>query len=279
MKIYYVSDLHLEINGAVPITSAFDVEDAADSVLVIAGDTTVTDYFRKSRTDAQARKGRAKFALLMEKANKFSKVIMILGNHEHYNGFHDASYDLLAKQVREHCSRVHILENSFVKLDENTYLYGCTLWTNMRQNDPHTHLIVRHGMNDFRIIKKADGIFTTHDAYKIHTESVSKIHSFAQELEDKNIVVVTHHCPSYQSNGKEHVDSIIIDGYCSDLSELILSNPNITHWVHGHTHVNVDYMIGGCRVLANQFGYHNGWFADSTAKEFLNKKSLPYFEV
>jgi hypothetical protein len=46
-------------------------------------------------------------------------------------------------------------------------------------------------------------------------------------------------------------------GYHSDLSELILSNPQIKLWTHGHTHELFDYMIGSTRVVCNPRGYHS----------------------
>lgn len=29
-------------------------------------------------------------------------------------------------------------------------------------------------------------------------------------------------------------------------------------WVHGHTHMSVDYMVGSCRVVSNPRGYREG---------------------
>jgi hypothetical protein len=43
--------------------------------------------------------------------------------------------------------------------------------------------------------------------------------------------------------------------YYSDLSELILDNPQIKTWVHGHMHNQSDYMIGDTRVVTNPRGY------------------------
>ena len=37
---------------------------------------------------------------------------------------------------------------------------------------------------------------------------------------------------------------------------MILDNPQIKYWSHGHTHESMDYMIGDCRVVCNPKGYH-----------------------
>ena len=44
-------------------------------------------------------------------------------------------------------------------------------------------------------------------------------------------------------------------GYASDLSDLILDNPQIKFWTHGHIHTQFDYMIGTTRILCNPRGY------------------------
>jgi hypothetical protein len=44
-------------------------------------------------------------------------------------------------------------------------------------------------------------------------------------------------------------------GYASDLSELILDNPQIVLWTHGHMHDPSDYMVGSTRVVCNPRGY------------------------
>jgi Icc-related predicted phosphoesterase len=44
-------------------------------------------------------------------------------------------------------------------------------------------------------------------------------------------------------------------GYASNLENLILDNPQIHAWIHGHIHQRQDYQIGGCRVVANPRGY------------------------
>jgi hypothetical protein len=50
-------------------------------------------------------------------------------------------------------------------------------------------------------------------------------------------------------------DYLMNGGYRSDLSELILDNPQIVLWTHGHMHDPFDYMIGTTRVVCNPRGY------------------------
>jgi Icc-related predicted phosphoesterase len=62
--------------------------------------------------------------------------------------------------------------------------------------------------------------------------------------------------PSFLSvNEKFKHDGKSNGAYCSDLSDLILDNPNIKVWVHGHVHDTCDYKVGDTRVLCNPRGY------------------------
>ena len=51
-------------------------------------------------------------------------------------------------------------------------------------------------------------------------------------------------------------DFIKNGAYHSDLTDVMLDNPNIKLWTHGHTHHPFDYQIGDCRVVCNPRGYH-----------------------
>jgi len=53
--------------------------------------------------------------------------------------------------------------------------------------------------------------------------------------------------------------------YHSDLSNIMLDNPQIKLWTHGHTHNCFDYVIGETRVVCNPRGYHqtSGWSEDT----------------
>ena len=83
---------------------------------------------------------------------------------------------------------------------------------------------------------------------------------------------MTHHAPTSKSVNIEHSGQTLDYAYFSDLSDFILVNPSIKYWVHGHTHMNVDYMVGDCRVLSNQKGYR----FEKSAKYFTGTQS---FEV
>ena len=73
---------------------------------------------------------------------------------------------------------------------------------------------------------------------------------------DDKVVVVGHHAPSPQSVKPRYERDHLMNGcYNSDLTELILDNPQIKVWTHGHQHNHKDYMMGSTRILANPRGY------------------------
>jgi hypothetical protein len=81
-----------------------------------------------------------------------------------------------------------------------------------------------------------------------------------EQFKNDKVWVLTHHGPSYQSVHPKYRNSGIANGaYVNNFDDLILNNPQIKYWSHGHTHESFDYMIGDCRVVCNPRGYYNGY--------------------
>jgi hypothetical protein len=125
-------------------------------------------------------------------------------------------------------------------------------------------------MNDHTVIKKLTTApnrygemmarFMPHDAYVEHNKTLEALQNGLYEWKqiDKKTIVMTHHAPTFQSVHPRYAGDILNHAYATDLSELILDNPNIKYWFHGHMHDSIDYMVGECRVLCNPRGY-NGY--------------------
>ena len=64
----------------------------------------------------------------------------------------------------------------------------------------------------------------------------------------------SHHAPSPRSEPPYLVNSPLKPAFASNLDELV-EESGVPLWIHGHTHYNVDYVIGSTRVLTNQLGY------------------------
>jgi hypothetical protein len=70
-----------------------------------------------------------------------------------------------------------------------------------------------------------------------------------------NIFVISHHAPSHSSIPEQFRNASCNGAYVNNMDGLIMDNPQIRYWCHGHTHNTFDYMIDNCRVLCNPYGY------------------------
>lgn len=257
MKIRYASDIHLEFSGF-PLdkkSPAPEIVANADEILLVAGDTIPTISLQERRTDSSSMKSKARFVNFLEAVKGFKKVYLIGGNHEHYKyGEVTAGKDCINKFLKERGhENIVALENDRVPLTDKIDLLACTLWTDMNKNDSDTHKWVGRGMNDFYQCNYHGAPFTTYHASELHHQSKEWL--LEQLKDDKSFVVMTHHCPSLKSIDPQYKNDVLNFGYASNMDKIIKANPNISHWVHGHTHFNVDYILGKTRILGHMRGY------------------------
>jgi Icc-related predicted phosphoesterase len=178
-----------------------------------------------------------------------------MGNHEHYGGDYQLSYQLLKDELSSF-ENVYLLEKEVVKIQDHTFIGG-TLWTDMNKNDPNTLWHVRRVMNDFRIVSNGGrNDLIPEEVYSDHLRMMEFIKSVVDENKEGKFVVVGHHAPSKLSIKPRYQKDVLTNGaYSSDLSEFILDRPQIKLWTHGHTHEVFDYMVGSTRILCNPRGY------------------------
>jgi DNA repair exonuclease SbcCD nuclease subunit len=257
MKIQIVSDLHLEFSDI-----NIQNENAAD-VLILGGDIMLAEKVLKPESEYGVR-----FRDFLKRVSfQFPHVIYIAGNHEFYGGYWTKSLDQLRMACGVH-DNVYFLERD-TKIIDDVVFVGGTLWTDMHKFDPLTLHAVRDMMNDFRAINNDDRGYTKlkpADTCDRHRKTLDYIKHVAGEHKDKTVVVVGHHSPSYQSIHEQYRSDHLMNGaYHSDLSSVMLDNPQIKLWTHGHTHHCFDYTIGDCRIVCNPRGYHqdNGWSEDT----------------
>ena len=248
MRIHYMSDVHLEFG-------ALQARLPKGEVVILAGDITLLAAMDPAKTDASARAVRKNTLQFFEAVqNNFERVIYLMGNHEHYGFCIDESADA----IRHHFPGVTLLEDAHVALGD-AILCGATLWTDMGGGDPLIEQTVQRGMSDFYVIEKRDGertrAFRPSDARALFAASLSHIEGVADANPDKKLVVATHHAPSKLGVAPSQRTSKINAAYFTDLTAFIEDRPNIAVWIHGHTHVQTEYAIGGCRVLSNARGY------------------------
>ena len=279
MKISIASDLHLEFGNL-----DFDNPESAE-VLVLSGDILIAQDVRdQDALDLSGSHGRSeRFHQFMQRCSeRFSRVIYVMGNHEHYHGDFATTVAHL-KSKFAYISNLHILDREILTVDGVTFIGG-TLWTDMNNEDPITLLHMRSMMNDFRVVQNSNrrvsfktyeqinGVddrtrpvfheraakFSPEDAVTEHRLFVDYVRTIVQGKYDQKFVVCGHHSPSKISTHPKYAnDTIMNGGYSSDLNDLILNHPQIKLWTHGHTHHSFDYCIGSTRVVCNPRGYFN----------------------
>ena len=235
MKIQLASDLHLEFfQRDFPGERLIKPADDAD-ILVLAGDiakgTQAIDLFRDWPVP----------------------VLYLAGNHEFYGQSLETTRDALRAAAQG--TSIRFLDNDTAEFGGMRFL-GCTLWTDYRLNQERTQQqAMEHAerqLNDHRLIRTQQGLFTAAMALAEHRRSRCWL---ARELArpcDGKSVVITHHAPHPLSVHPRFAGDPVNGAFVSDLSEL-LSHAQL--WLHGHVHDSFDYIASGCRVVANPLGY------------------------
>ena len=264
MIIHLVSDLHLEFGYQ---------EMPGGDVLILAGDIcearTLRTDFHKTKLINRVPGAFKAYDFFYSECVKYKKVFMVMGNHEHYHGDVNRSYDIIRKTFK-HLSNLYVMDNEVRVIDDITFVGG-TLWTDMNKKDPSTLYSIKGVMNDFRIIKNSSrkvtfkdeakkfhervALFCPEDTVEDHKAMITFIDETTKDS-TKKYVVVGHHSPSKASTHPRYKEEWMMNGaYSSDLSEFILDRPQIKLWTHGHTHDPYDYMIGSTRIVCNPRGY------------------------
>jgi len=253
MNISLVSDLHLEFGYQ---------ELPGGEVLILAGDIcearTLKNEFHKTKLLDRVPGAFKSYDFFYSECAKYEKVFYVMGNHEHYHGRFDKTYNQLKEMMP---GNITLLENEVVDYKGVMFL-GATLWTDLNKGDPITVYTIKGFMNDYKCIqnfypeKSLYHKLTPEHTAGVHRKTKEYFSKVLTENKDKPFVVVTHMAPSFQSVNEKFIrETTTNGGYASAMDEFVLDHDNIKIWVHGHMHDPVDYKIGDTRVLANPRGY------------------------
>ena len=247
MKIQLASDLHLEFlqrrfPGERLITPALQAD-----VLILAGDIA---------------NGTQAIDLLK---NWPVPVLYLAGNHEFYN----QSLERARIELRHAAqgTSIRFLDNDAIDFGAVRFL-GCTLWTDYRLTRNRTQRQsmddAERQLNDHRLIRTQDGLFTASMALAEHQHSRRWLERELDKPFGGKTVVITHHGPHPLSVHPRYAGDPANAAFVTDLSAL-LSDAKL--WLHGHVHDSFDYMVGGCRVMTNPLGYAHNRRQATKAKE------------
>jgi predicted phosphodiesterase len=236
MKIQYCSDLHREIWKTRFEDIIFDDD---TNLIIFAGDISNVVY------DAMIFMG--------QYVAKGYKVIYVAGNHEYYHREYHTQLAKLRELAKEY--GVHFLENDTVVIDGVNFI-GATLWTDykalMTIPQARSMEIVEANLNDHRLITYGDRLFTAQDALNINQES--KV--FIKDAVDRDMknVVVTHHSPVMHAVAPRFIGDALNPGFVNDWEDYV-KEVGADLWVFGHTHYDIEVMVGETPVVCAQLGY------------------------
>jgi hypothetical protein len=243
--IRVASDLHLEgFMGRDPETLVIDFLPSdprdAESVLVLAGDIS-------SKPDQIA-------SFLSVVAKKFQHVIYLPGNHEYYKHNMKAWDENLQHLIP--ASNVAWTNGvGTIEFEKVRFIFSI-MWADGGK-DIVEQTWVDRGLNDFRLIRRADDTrFTVRDMVKLHKDFKAKIaHALKQPFNGKT-VVATHHMPSYRLCDPRF-GTDINGGFAANCDDLLTAPFAPALWIHGHTHDTTDHKLWETRIVCNPAGYRS----------------------
>ena len=291
MKFQIVSDLHLEFGTTSIENNGSDVLILSGDICLAAQllDRDVYEILGHDRSSMY-------HTFFQECCARFKHVIYVSGNHEHYHGDIAKSHNHL-KEKLSYLKNLFILEKEVKEIDGVVFVAGTLWTDMNKEDPITIQRIKGYmndyriiedsddmvsyrasvikdkpvGMTDQEWLaldyedrfgfefKTRPAKFSPEKSIERHKAMLEVLRNTLQSISsDKKVVVVGHHAPSKQSTKPQYQGDVVVNGaYSSDLSDIMLDNPSIKLWTHGHTHSSFDYMIGSTRIVCNPRGYFN----------------------
>jgi len=250
VKLQLLSDLHLEVHPHYQAKAAPDAD-----LLVLAGD--IGSYQAGSRLE-DADFGLGRFS---PRHGWPTPVLYVPGNHEY-----DAlEFDATHARLRETCERLGItwLERE-VRVIDGVRFVGTTLWSDFEALVPADGPLSLQLKAREKALRAANFYLrknsTLHAGEHLMAEQLTELartcqtwlrHALATPFAGTT-VVVTHFAPSLRSADPRYGLTPGTAGFCNALDDLLA---HAQWWLHGHLHCPQDYVVHGCRVVANTLGY------------------------
>jgi len=266
MKIRVLSDMHVDVNEMYAAHRNIHL-DNNDTFTIVAGDTA----------------GSPEIAIDWIKKN-VQKGLVIAGNHIVYDSNGRPIQDLKQQmaQAFPKDSPITFLDQmtgTMSKEIDGILFVGTTLYTDYALFPDTSVEWAMHkggrGLNDFYIGYTKDKEKNRHlipsDYRRWFIESKKEITRIVEANPNKDIVIITHHCPSEKCCS--YKGEILNASYASNLEPFIQEHPNIKLWIAGHAHNRKQFKIGNCLVLMNPRGYeHEGEGYGFTPNTFVDTK-------
>lgn len=199
---------------------------------------------------------------LKELSSKFQYILFVLGNHDFWGGNLPKEYHRAEEELKkQNIDNVFLLQNNIIHIGDIKIL-GATLWTDFLGGDKELIIDAPTIMNDYKYIQVGEGYkaLKPHHIVTEHIKSKNFIFTNAKkDYDTQKVWVVTHHAPSFKSvNISQYANTPLTNkehGLDASNLESLIENSEIDLWIHGHTHVALDYNIGNTRIFSNPKGY------------------------
>lgn len=254
MKIAYASDLHFEFRDL----HLENIEPA--DVLILAGDILNVSKLKQQAANHN-RDSIDTINFFNNVTAAFNHVIMVMGNHEYYSSdLTTAVADL--KELLPY-PNLHILDGEYLDIDNNLFICG-TLWTDFNNEDPFTVIGAPGMINDFRVIQNNGNHLFPNEILARHKHFVKWV-TQVDKIGYDNVILVTHHSPSFQTIADHYKHNFEMNGLFSSNLDHLLSM--FDYAIFGHQHDPKTPVIDECVLLNNARGYpHELSFADFKLK-------------
>jgi predicted phosphohydrolase len=195
----------------------------------------------------------------------WDKVFYVLGNHE----FYESHLDSTVNQVKDALSRyknIVVMDNESAIIEDVTFI-GTTLWSDMDRNNPITKIECQRSISDYFYIFPALNEFSFRSKAIVPDETVRLFNLNTDYLTDElknstseKIVILSHHAPSYQSIVERYRTSPCNGAFASNAEYIMIDNPQVKLWLHGHCHSEIAYNVRQCQVFCHPKGYYGELF-------------------
>ena len=233
MKLQIASDIHREF-GHNP-----EIPDAGGDVLVLAGDI---GYANEKTVE-----------WLRGISDRYEAVLYVPGNHEFYGSYlRKAAANVDRKAAY---GGYNWLNNRPIEVEGQRFV-GTPLWANFC-GDPLSMIEAGRSISDFDQIWFGKG-------RRLTPEIMLTLHKEAKAFLEATVrpgdIVITHWPPTLEARNHNYAVDGIAKYFSADISDFVMRS-RASLWVCGHTHYNVDFMLGETRILSNQ-----GWYPHESGK-------------
>ena len=229
MRIYFLSDVHLEVASYAPPRTGADL-------VVLAGDI---------------HNGAA--GIEWARATFDGTILYVAGNHEYYDGEFGTVQDGLAAAASRNGVR---LLDCTEHIEGDVRFLGCTLWTDYSLVPlEHRARVIENSRTrnpDFEAIRYGTRKFAPEDAIALATRHRGWLEERLDEPCAGTTVVITHFAPHPLSIAPFYANHPANPSFVLDLAQMM---GRAALWIHGHTHTRFDYRVRGTRVVCNPRGY------------------------